>query len=377
MKNDVCKSIIKHIKQQFIRFENGFIRFEKKKTWEDSIFEYLIFYSLNFFVMEKFNFIWLLGVILGLTLFSCNDDDGDGNGSGGNVLSRNYFSVDDAKFVNAQIPDGSANLISNLSVNNTAITGGSSIVSFSSSEELKAVYVGVEGEKGYYEYELTSTRSTAALYQYQFVLLISQNISVSGFIVRISAITANGTVASVNSSAVAITEVGTGALQVSLSWDQLDDVDLHLFEPDGTEIYYGNLSSVKYENDEMVVYGILDLDSNPGCSIDGINNENITYEKNVKHGTYTVAVDLYEKCASSTAGAKYSVTAIYNGHHIPLDKPTGQFAGDDSGSYNTPSRYVIIGAFTIGAGGMRSSEANTVNPFVLQKEKNFPRKDKR
>lgn len=374
--------------------------------------------------MKKFKFIWLIGAILSLTLFSCDSDDG-GDDDNGNVLSNNYFSIDDATFVNANIPEGSTNVISDFSVNQTAITGGSSIVSFSSSEELSAVYVGVEGEKGYYKYDLTSTRSTASVYSYQVILLISQSIT-NDFVLHLSAVTVNGATTSVVSSdEIEVTEVGTGALQVSLSWDQYDDVDLHLFEPDGTHIYYANPYSYssstaeeeayygfmyymveKYTNYDIsglninnlndlyilseyfemieisedtwdseydqyfanfVTLGFLDLDSNAGCSIDEINNENITYESNVKEGKYTVAVNLWSKCNSSTAGAKYSVTAIYNGKHITLDKPTGQFADSYEGNpYDYESEFVIIGTFTIGEGGLRSSEIKPENPVVQQ-----------
>ena len=49
------------------------------------------------------------------------------------------------------------------------------------------------------------------------------------------------------------------------------DVDLHLIEPNGGHIYYGNRRSSNG--------GFLDIDSNPDCSIDGVNNENIYYQE--------------------------------------------------------------------------------------------------
>jgi hypothetical protein len=61
--------------------------------------------------------------------------------------------------------------------------------------------------------------------------------------------------------------VGTGDVQVGIVWDTPTDVDLHVTEPGGETIYYGNLQSS--------AGGTLDLDSNPACNIDGVNAENI------------------------------------------------------------------------------------------------------
>lgn len=95
------------------------------------------------------------------------------------------------------------------------------------------------------------------------------------------------------------TKVGTGDVQVSLSWDTATDVDLHVVDPLGEEIYYKSKKSISG--------GVLDLDSNAGCNIDNINNENITWPKGkAPKGTYKVLVDFYEAC--SNLGAKYTVT---------------------------------------------------------------------
>ena len=83
--------------------------------------------------------------------------------------------------------------------------------------------------------------------------------------------------------------VGTGELQVSVNWDQPVDMDLVLQEPDETVIFFGNEVSPSG--------GMLDLDSNPGCFIDGVNNENITYDgASPPSGTYLVFVVLFSAC---------------------------------------------------------------------------------
>ena len=360
------------------------------------------------------NLVPLIIVILlaGFNFTSCDKDDDSGKGK--NALEKNYFSIENASFVNKTLPSGSADLITDFSINKSVITGGSSILSFTSSEALQTVYVGVEGVAGYYEYNLENNlKAATADYNYEIVLLLSQTISVENFAITISARAVSGSISSaVNLENIEVIEVGTGKLQVSLTWDQLDDVDLHLFEPDGTEICYWNsissdgidsekltfefmcamvtkytshnASTLNYQNErdweilagyteslpysfyenyeteyqsfldskDLKIWGELDLDSNAGCSIDAINNENITFEKNVKKGTYIVAVDLYEKCDSSKPGAKYSITVAYNGQFITIsNKQIGKFSDDFGGSYDNYDEFVIIGAFTIDNNG--------------------------
>jgi hypothetical protein len=120
---------------------------------------------------------------------------------------------------------------------------------------------------------------------------------------------------------VVLTQVGTGKVQVSVTWDKESDVDLHLVEPGGDEIYYGN--------DVATSGGTLDLDSNAACDIDGVKNENITYTTDPPRGTYTVRVDYYDAC--TVTETKYVVTVTVAGHTSTF---SGTFTGvgDEGGS---------------------------------------------
>ena len=79
-----------------------------------------------------------------------------------------------------------------------------------------------------------------------------------------------------------------GTLHVRLSWDLDVDLDLHVVDPNGEEIYYGNIRSSRQK-------GFLDLDSNPACILDDVRIENIFYTLAVS-GKYIVRVDLYSSC---------------------------------------------------------------------------------
>ncbi len=366
--------------------------------------------------MKTIKHFLLIAITFGSVLFisSCNKDDDDSS-SGVNKI----FTVENAAYVEEALPQGAIDVITNLNVNKSAINGGSSLITFSSAEQMTTVYVGIPGETGYFRCSVTPTQTLSG-YDYQLLLLLCQELEKLNFKIYISGVTVSGnTTKAVTSEEVSVIEVGTGKLQVSLSWDQKDDVDLHLFEPDGTEISYANPFSFdgdanqiefnfycflikkytnnsttglsylnqgdweliyqykmeipvtvdedeeweKYiKNNNIKVYGELDLDSNAACFIDGVNNENITYQTNIKPGTYTIAVDLYSKC-NINPGAKYSVTVNYNGKPITIStKQVGQFDKDYLGSYDDPDQYIIIGEFTIDGNTIRSSNPVQINP---------------
>ena len=117
-----------------------------------------------------------------------------------------------------------------------------------------------------------------------------------------------------------VVQVGTGDVQVTLSWDTDSDVDLHVVDPNGDEVYFANR--------QVLSDGELDLDSNAACSIDGVRNENITWPVgSAPQGTYTVRVDCWSAC--TVAATNYTVL-VNNGGDVEIF--TGRFTGDgDSG----------------------------------------------
>lgn len=109
---------------------------------------------------------------------------------------------------------------------------------------------------------------------------------------------------------------GGGAVQVTLRWDQPEDLDLHVDEPTlsggACEIWYGDANRPTGSS-SCGALGSLDLDSNAGCSIDNVDIENIIYRGSaVSKGTYTVRVDYFANC-SATTPVPYEVTVRANG----------------------------------------------------------------
>ena len=88
------------------------------------------------------------------------------------------------------------------------------------------------------------------------------------------------------------TQGGRGSLKINLKWNTTDDLDLHVTDPSGYEIYYA-----QKENVCEGVKGLLDIDANAGEPYTRIPQENIFWEegKNAPIGKYKVKVVLFRK----------------------------------------------------------------------------------
>lgn len=108
-----------------------------------------------------------------------------------------------------------------------------------------------------------------------------------------------GRVASYVNGDLRLEQAGVGVLHMRLTWDTYCDVDLHVFDPLGGHVFFANME----ENG-----GILDRDSNPACSLDYVNTENIVYEIIPAVGDYEVRVHMYNICGQEEANYHLTVT---------------------------------------------------------------------
>ncbi len=108
-----------------------------------------------------------------------------------------------------------------------------------------------------------------------------------------------GRIAHTYTSTLTYAEAQAGNLRVSLAWDTPTDVDLHVVEPSSEEIYYSHRNSS--------TGGYLDLDSNPACNLDNVNQENVFWEL-PPSGEYIVRVDYWSACGSYPANYRVTVT---------------------------------------------------------------------
>ena len=98
-------------------------------------------------------------------------------------------------------------------------------------------------------------------------------------------------------------QLGTGDVQVTLVWADGNDLDLHVIDPSGAEIYFSNPKSP--------TGGTLDHDDTAGCNTTGAHVENVFWPAGgAPPGQYRVFVKNYSSCGSPS---RYSLHATAKG----------------------------------------------------------------
>ena len=104
--------------------------------------------------------------------------------------------------------------------------------------------------------------------------------------------------------------VGTGDVQVTLLWATDSDMDLHVMDPSGVEIYFAN--------SESPTGGMLDVDDIPGPGDTSTHVENVFWPPNgAPAGHYVITVSYRTGCGASP-GEAFELVVRLNGeiaHH--------------------------------------------------------------
>jgi hypothetical protein len=205
-----------------------------------------------------------------------------------------------------------------LSAPAAAINGGTSAVGVTSTSGFQTIVVGVQGLTDFYEVTLPASATSASL-----LLTVAQNVSLGTFQLAFAAGPSRATLGPYATQSLSLISVGTGDVQVSVSWNSAADVDLHVVEPGGEEVYYGNPNSA--------AGGELDLDSNAACNSDGPRNENIVWPTgSAPTGEYIVRVDHWAACGATQTD--YVVTVQVQGSQPQVFTGTFTGAGDGGGA---------------------------------------------
>jgi hypothetical protein len=229
------------------------------------------------------------------------------------VAVRTSVAGSTAEFRSGTIPNAGAGVAITATSLGAFILGGTAPVQITANSQFSRLIVAIDGARGYWDVALPSS-SRIALY-----LTLSQELPQESF--NLSYAGGNGgALGPFKGAPIGVRPVGTGDVQVSVSWDVLSDLDLHVTDPAGSHIYWNNRTAASG--------GQLDLDSNPACDIDRINNENVTWPLNkAPNGQYTVAVNLYASCATTTTSYTVTVTQkgkdpqVYFGTVVPPATP--------------------------------------------------------
>src|SRR5688572_5060517 len=139
----------------------------------------------------------------------------------------------------------------------TVVNGGASIVNVTSPTPFQTLFVAGTSPTsrlfvpvtGYYEVPLPAPVTSAAL-----LITFSQALPSNEFNLHFSAVDPQGRVGMPSDRAYNAIVVGAGDIQVTATWDTEADVDLHVVDPSGFEIYWADRHAPSG--------GELDLDSN-------------------------------------------------------------------------------------------------------------------
>lgn len=143
----------------------------------------------------------------------------------------------------------------------------------------------------------------------------------------------------------------TGPLVVHLEWSDGADLDLHVVDPDGVEIWARHPSGYRAPPPPALPDPTaaarapqLDGDSNAGCLIDGRNQENVVWPSAPAPGHYLVRVDAASLCGLSYADWRLlelssgSVAATVGGEALDSDTrgAHGEGAGRTALEFDVP-----------------------------------------
>ena len=266
---------------------------------------------------------WIIGLAPALALlavFACGSDtssDSDGGGGGATIpctqgteskILRKKGFLQDATYWACPAPKAIDSRASFAQAEGIAqlVTGGSTklALAWQGVDELKGrnLLMGVEGERGYYWVPAPSNDLPL-----EVELFILPDAPGGDKTLFFAIDDGTGTPEKPRpgpylTTKLKIIKVGSGDIQINLNWDQPNDLDLHVVPPGMDEIFYSHRQDT--------AGGKLDLDSNAGCSLDNVNNENIFWPTGkAPNGTYIVRVDYWSKCAVATT-THYRVTMV-------------------------------------------------------------------
>jgi len=101
-----------------------------------------------------------------------------------------------------------------------------------------------------------------------------------------------------------------GELVVTLTWDNDADLDLHVVDPLGHEIFHGAPSSADAfaPGSSNQNAGSLDVDSNADCAGDQLRQEDVVWPQDPPAGRYSARVDSASLCGRAAAYWRVRVT---------------------------------------------------------------------
>jgi uncharacterized protein YfaP (DUF2135 family) len=196
-----------------------------------------------------------------------------------------------------------------------------------------AVAVRLVGDRGYYVVPAGVPATEAPTEPtFKAALSFSRALAPGARTLEVRAVDASQRFGAPATQTLSVTEppAPAGALVISLKWDTNADLDLHVIDPNGLEIWSGQMSGDG---------GQLDFDSNSGCIIDGRNQENVIFGTQAPPGPYVVRVDTFSLCGQPYAGWEVHVTAA---GMVPLSASGTSYDSDTRGAHGAGAGLTVL-----------------------------------
>lgn len=190
--------------------------------------------------------------------------------------------------------------------------------------------VQLEGDTGYYTVPgLDPDRDGV----YDISVKVPADSAQTSMRVSVALLDAEGNAGVYQEFAFALVASGIGDVKVTLTFDRPHDLDLHVIEPSGDQIFYQRPGST--------TGGQLDLDSGANCDPSAYNSENVFWPPGgAPSGEYRVSVQNYQQC--SPGEIKFTVRIAYDDVVRTYD---GSFPDGSAGEQPTAANVLEITTF--------------------------------
>jgi hypothetical protein len=180
-----------------------------------------------------------------------------------------------------------------------------------------AVNLWLEGEPAYFVQPVgLPDPAVAGELEWAAVIGVAPTMPAGPFTLWVQAVDGEGRAGDpANIRLTAIDPTPAGELVVALEWDRDADVDLFVTDPNGATVGGDNPNTYRpplpgeppAPPDAWMAGGILDVDSNGDCAIDGLRREHVVWTRPPPAGRYVVRVGLFAPCGQQAASFRVRV----------------------------------------------------------------------
>jgi hypothetical protein len=229
-----------------------------------------------------------------------------------------WLRVDRGQRVAAPEPgDEGGPRVTALQLLSTTVTPGQPLRTLQGTATLAAhaVAIGLEGDSGYWVIKPGSVDPITGALTFTADLSFSTALPTGDRLLWTRGVAADGRAGPRTTQLLhVVTDQALGALVVSLSWSNNADLDLHVVDPDGVEIWARQPTSymppavgTAVDPDALARAGVLDVDSNAGCIEDGRRQENVVWKTEVPRGHLIIRVDAASLCGEVESAYRVEV----------------------------------------------------------------------